>query len=160
MTNIWLEAFLGKIGKFLISFLSKSYYYIIPLVLIYGIFLALSSYNLKRIEKKVDLEIFNQSKVIMVKDPGINYVDLVEKINIPWEEIIKTYSFFPYISQESDLWVIKTSPFNARNIIMKSDKKIKIVLERNGIHNFREKPPLKRNLYLEYIHRVTRRKEE
>lgn len=160
MTNIWLEVFLGKIGKYIISFLSRSYQFIIPLVIAYGIFLAISSYNLKRIEKKVNLEILNQARVIIKKVPDINYVDLVDRIKIPWKKIIKTYSFFPYISQESDLWVTRTNLIDVRDIIMYSDKKIRLVLERNGINIFGEKPTIRKNLYTEYIHRITRRKGE
>ncbi len=158
MANVWLEIFLGKIGKYMMGFLSRYYYFIIPVVFAYGIFLAISSYNLKRIEKKVNLEILNQAKVIIKNTPGINYVDLVDRIKIPWEKIIKTYSFFPYISQESDLWISRTNILNVRDIIMHNDKKIKLVLERSGINNFREKPTIHRNLYTEYIHRITRRK--
>lgn len=160
MTNIWLEVFLGKIGKYIISFLSRSYQFIIPLVIAYGIFLAISSYNLKRIEKKVNLEILNQARVIIEKVPDINYVDLVDRIKIPWKKIIKTYSFFPYISQESDLWVTRTNLIDVRDIIMYSDKKIRLVLERNGINIFWKKPTIRKNLYTEYIHRITRRKGE
>jgi len=160
MTNVWLEVFLGKIGKYIISFLSRYYYFIIPFVLIYGIFLAISSYNLKRIEKKVNLEILNQAKGILEKVPDINYVDLVERIKIPWEKIIKDYSFFPYISHESDLWVTRANLVNIRDIIMYNDRKIKLVLERNGINNFREKSATRKNLYTEYIHRISRKKEQ
>lgn len=160
MTNIWLEVFLGKIGKYIISFLSRSYQFIIPFVIAYGIFLAISSYNLKRIEKKVNLEILNQARVIIKKVPDINYIDLVDRIKIPWKKIIKTYSFFPYISQESDLWVTRTNLIDVRDIIMHSDKKIQLVLERNGINIFGEKPTIQKNLYTEYIHRITRRKGE
>jgi hypothetical protein len=160
MTNVWLEVFLGKIGKYIISFLSRYYYFIIPFVLIYGIFLAISSYNLKRIEKKVNLEILNQAKGILKKVPDINYVDLVDRIKIPWEKIIKDYSFFPYISQESDLWITRANLVNIRDIIMQNDRKIKLVLERNGINNFREKSATRKNLYTEYIHRISRKKEQ
>jgi len=160
MTNVWLEVFLGKIGKYIISFLSRYYYFIIPFVLIYGIFLAISSYNLKRIEKKVNLEILNQAKGILEKVPDINYVDLVERIKIPWEKIIKDYSFFPYISHESDLWVTRANLVNIRDIIMYNDRKIKLVLERNGINNFQEKSATRKNLYTEYIHRISRKKEQ
>lgn len=160
MTNIWLEAFLGKTGKYIIIFLSRYYYFIIPVIIIYGIFLALSSYNLKRIEKKVNLEIFNQAKSIIEKNPGIIYMDLDDKIKIPWEKIIRDCSFFPYISREADLWVAKTNLFNVRNIIMHDDKKIKMVLERRGINNFREKSNIRKNLYMEYIHRITGKKED
>ncbi len=160
MTNIWLEAFLGKTGKYIISFLSRYYYFIIPVIIIYGIFLALSSYNLKRIEKKVNLEIFNQAKNIMGENPGISYTDLDDKIEIPWEKIIKTCSFFPYISRETDLWVARNNLINARNIIMHDNKKIKTVLERGGINNFQEKSNIRQNLYMEYIHRITGKKED
>jgi len=159
MSNVWLEIFLGKIGKYIMIFLSRYYYYIIPFVLIYGIFLAISSYNLKRIEKKVSLEILNQAKGILEKAPDIIYVDLVERIKIPWEKIIKNYSFFPYISQETDLWVTRANLINIRDIIMHNDRKIKLVLERNGINNFQEKSAIRKNLYTEYIHRISRKKE-
>lgn len=160
MTNIWLETFLGKIGKYLIFFLSRYYYYLIPLAIAYGVFLTLSSYNLKRIEKKVNTEIFKQAKDIIKKNPDINYIDLTDKINIPWEEIIKNSSFFPYISRQADLWVAKTNLFNVKNIIMHDDRKIRMVLERNGIDNFKKKSAIRKNLYLEYIHRVTGEKEK
>ncbi|NQT66003.1 MAG: hypothetical protein HQ569_00310 [Actinobacteria bacterium] len=160
MTNIWLEVFLGKIGKYIIIFLTRYGLIIIPFVLAYGIFLALSSYNLKRIEKKVNLEILNRARDIIRKVPDINYVDLVDRIKIPWKKIIKTYSFFPYISQESDLWVTRTNLIDVRDIIMHNDKKIKLVLERNGINIFGKKPAIRKNLYTEYIHRITGRKGE
>ena len=160
MTNIWLEVFLGKIGKYIIIFLTRYGLIIIPLVLAYGIFLALSSYNLKRIEKKVNLEILNRARDIIKKVPDINYVDLVDRIKIPWKKIIKTCSFFPYISQESDLWVTRTNLTDVRDIIMHNDKKIRLILERNGINIFGKKPAIRKNLYTEYIHRITGRKEK
>jgi len=158
MTTVSLEVFLGRMGKYIIDFIYRYYYFIIPLILAYAIFLAISSYNLKKIEKKVNLEILNQAKNIIRKVPDITYADLVERIEIPWEEIIKNYSFFPYISHESDLWISRTSILNVRDIIMHNDIKIKLVLERNGIYNFREKSAIHKNLYMEYIHRITRRK--
>ncbi len=160
MSNIWLETFLGKIGKYLVGFLSRYYYYIIPLVLVYGIFLALSSYNLKRIEKKADAGIAKRAKNILKENPDIIYIDLVDKINIPWDKIIEETSFFPYISRQSDLWVVKTNLSNVNNIIMHDDKKIRIVLERNGIGNFKEKSAVKKNLYMEYVHRLTGKEED
>lgn len=158
MTTVWLEVFLGKIGKYIINFIYSYYYFIIPPVFAYGVFLTISSYNLKRIEKKVNLEILNQAKNIIAKVPDISYADLVDRIEIPWEKMIKAHSFFPYISQESDFWVSRTNILNVRDIIMHNDMKIKLVLERNGIYNFRPKSVIHKNLYTEYIHRVTRRK--
>jgi hypothetical protein len=159
MANTWLEIFLGKIGTYIYIFFSRYYFYIIPLIMAYGIFIALSSYNFRRIEKRVDLEILNQSKKILKEVPDINYIDLVERIKIPWKKMVKTYSFFPYISQESGLWVKKTDPLIIRDTIMQDEKKIRLVLERNGIYNFREKSLGPRNLYTESIHRITRRKD-
>ncbi len=159
MANTWLEIFLGKIGTYIYIFFSRYYYYIIPLIMAYGIFMALSSYNFRRIEKRVDLEILNQSKKILKEVPDINYIDLVERIKILWKKMVKTYSFFPYISQESGLWVKKTDPLVIRDTIMQDEKKIRLVLERNGIYNFREKSLGPRNLYTESIHRITRRKD-
>ncbi len=160
MTNIWLETFLGKAGKYIINFLSGYYYYIIPVVLIYGFFLALSSYNLKRIERKVDSEIFKQAKDIIEKKPEINYTDLSGKIDIPWGRIVKESSFFPYISRQSDFWVVKTNVSNVKDIVVFESKKIRDVLERSGIDKFKQKSLIRKNLYLEYIHRVTGEKEE
>lgn len=159
MVNTWLEIFLGKIGKYIIIFFSRYYYFIIPFIIAYGIFIALSSYNFKRIEKRVDMEILNQSKKILEKDPDINYVDLVERIKIPWKRIVKTYSFLPFISQESSLWVRKINVVMVRDAVMQDEKKIRIVLERNGIYNFREKSLGPRNLYIESIHRINKRKD-
>ena len=160
MANIWLEIFLGKIGKYIVIFLTRYGLIIAPFVLAYGIFLAISSYNLKRIEKKVNSEISDQARGIIKKVPDINYIDLVDSIKIPWKKIIKTYSFFPYISQESDLWVIRTNLTDVRDIIMNNDKKIRLVLERNAINIFGEKPAIRKNLYTEYIHRAARRRDK
>lgn len=159
MVNTWLEIFLGKIGKYIIIFFSRYYYFIIPFVIAYGIFIALSSYNFKRIEKRVDMEILNQSKKILDEDPDINYVDLVERIKIPWKRIVKTYSFLPFISQESSLWVRRIDVTMVRDAVMQDEKKIRMVLERNGIYNFQEKSLGPRNLYTESIHRINKRKD-
>ncbi len=159
MANMWLEIFLGKVGKYIIIFLTRYYYFIIPFIIAYGIFMALSSYNFKRIEKIVDREILNQSKKILKEVPDINYVDLVDRIEIPWKKIVKTYSFLPYISLESGLWVRKIDAVLIRDTIMQDEKKIRLVLERNGIYNFQEKSIEPRNLYIENIHRITRRKD-
>ncbi|MEA2015133.1 MAG: hypothetical protein U9O59_00180 [Actinomycetota bacterium] len=155
MTNIWLETFLGKIGKYLIDFLSGYLYYIIPVVIIYGIFLALSSYNLKRIEKRADTGIIKSAKNILNANPDISYIELVSEIDIPWEKIISESSFFPYVSRQSDLWITRTNLSNIKSIVMHDDKKIRIVLERNNIGSFKERPAVKRNLYTEYARRLT-----
>lgn len=131
----------------------------VPVVLIYGIFLALSSYNLKRIEKRTGQEVFKQAKSILEETPKISYLDLADKIQIPWDEVIKSCSFFPYVSRETDLWVSRTNLFNVRKIIMLDDSRIKTILERKGIDNFREKSAIRKNLYLEQTHRVTGKRE-
>ena len=160
MTDIWLETFLGKTGKYILTFLSRYYYFIIPVVLIYGIFLTLSSYNLKRIEKEANSEVVKQAKNIIEKNPGISYLDIATKIEIPWEKIIENRSFFPYISGTADLWAVKTGVFNVKKIIMYDDEKIKLVLKRNGINNFSVKSGMQKNLYAEYTRRITDREEE
>ena len=157
MSEVWLNIFLGKIGKYIVNFLVNYYYYLIPAVAIYGIFLTISSYNLKRIDKKINFEIINQAKDIIGKNPDINYTSLKENINIPWKIIVKENSFFPFISQESDLWVKRTDPYNVRRIIMQNEEKIKLVLERNGIFITEKNKGIRKNLYLEYFHRITRR---
>ena len=114
MSNLWLETFLGKVGKYIIMFVNGDVKYfsniptiLILVMLVYGIFMALSSYNLKRIEKRVVREIVRQAKVIIGNNPDINYVNLISKIVIDWQKLIKKYSFFPLISQESGLWINK-----------------------------------------------------
>jgi hypothetical protein len=124
----------------------------------YGIFLAISSYNLKRIEKRVNREIVRQAKNFIKENPGTNYIDLIDKITIPWEEFIKRYSFFPYISEESDLWVSKISIINVRNIVMDNQAKIRLILERSGIHLHGDRPDVRENLYTEQMHRLTKKK--
>jgi len=155
MTNIWLETFLGKIGKYIASFLSGYLYYIIPVVLAYGIFLAISSYNLRRIEKKADIGIVKNAKDILNKNSGTSNIELVDRISIPWEKIIRESSFFPYVSRQSDLWVRKTNLSSVKDMVMHDDRRIRIVLERNGIVNFRGKSAVKKNLYMECSHRLT-----
>ena len=157
MYEVWLDIFLGKIGKYIINFLVSYYYYLIPVVALYGIFLTISSYNLKRIDKKVNLEIINQAKDIIRKNPDIIFLNLKENIDIPWENIVEKNSFFPFISQESDLWVSRTSPSNVHKIIMQNEEKIKLVLERSGTFIFKENKGVRKNLYLDNIHRITRR---
>ena len=157
MSEVWLDIFLGKIGKYIVNFLINYYYYLIPVIVLYGIFLTISSYNFKRIDKKINLEIINQAKDIIGKNPDINYTSLKENINIPWKIIVKKNSFFPFISQESDLWVSRTDPYNMRKIIMQDEEKIKLVLGRSGIFVTEENKGMRKNLYLEYIHRITRR---
>jgi hypothetical protein len=85
-------------------------------------------------------------------------VELVDHINISWDKIIRQSSFFPYISQESDLWVSRTSIENVRDTIMQNSEKIRLVLERNGLVLLTPQPDVKMNLYTEFIHRITRRK--
>jgi hypothetical protein len=154
----WVDVFLGDIGRYIIDFIANYYYFIIPPVIIYGIFLTISSFNLKRIERAVNNMIVKQSKDIMEKSRGISYVNLVEKIEIDWDRIIKEKSFFPYISQESDLWVSRVSRENVRDLIMNNDSKIRLVLERNCIYIIGQQPEIRKNLYMEFIHRLTRRK--
>jgi len=164
MSNLWLETFLGKVGKYIIIFVNGDvkYFSAIPAILIfitliYGIFLAIASYNLKRIEKRVVREIIRQAKVIIGYNPDINYVNLINEIVIDWQGLIKKYSFFPFISQESGLWVDKTSVVTIRENIMHDDRKIRLILERHGIAILDDKRQIRRNLYLEYIHRINKK---
>jgi hypothetical protein len=128
-----------------------------PLILAYGIFMTISSYNLKRMEKRVVVEIVNQARNIITGNPTINYVNLIDGIEINWEEILKKYSFFPFISQESGLWVNKSNVYNVRENIMHNERKIHLVLERHGIRLLEENQDTGKNLYLEYIHRITKK---
>ena len=157
MSRIWLDVFLGNIGRYIVDFIINYYYFIIPPIIAYGIFLTISSYNLKRIEKSVNYEIVRQARIIRAKYPEINYTELVGRIRIDWDKMMELKSFFPYISQESDLWVSKTTRENIRDIIMHNDAKIRLVLERNDIHLIGERPGVRKNLYTEFIHRVTRK---
>jgi hypothetical protein len=158
MFRTWVDIFLGNIGRYIIDFIANYYYFIIPPVIIYGIFLTISSFNFKRIERAVNNIIVKQSKAVIERNREISYVNLVEKIEIDWERIIKEKSFFPYISQESDLWVSRVSKENVRDLIMHNDFRIRLVLERSCIYIIGQQPEIKRNLYMEYIHRLTRRK--
>ncbi|MBU4450076.1 MAG: hypothetical protein L6305_07500 [Actinomycetia bacterium] len=164
MSNLWLETFLGKVGKYIIMFVNGDVKYfssiptmLILVTLIYGIFLAIASCNLKRIEKRVIREIIRQAKVIIDNNPGINYVNLINKIVIDWQELIKKYSFFPLISQESGLWVNKTNVVNVRDNIMHDDRKMHLILDRHGIALLEDRRQVRRNLYLEYIHRINKK---
>jgi hypothetical protein len=157
MSNLWLEIFLGKVGKYIISFIDSYYIYLVPLILAYGIFMTISSYNLKRMEKRVVVEIVNQARNIITGNPTINYVNLIDGIEINWKEILKKYSFFPFISQESGLWVNKSNVYNVRENIMHNERKIHLVLERHGIRLLEENQDTRKNLYLEYIHRITKK---
>jgi hypothetical protein len=164
MSNLWLETFLGKVGKYIIMFVNGDvrYFSSVPAILtvialIYGVFLAIASYNLKRIEKRVVREIIRQAKVIISNNPNIIYINLINGIAIDWLELIKIYSFFPLISQESGLWVSKTNVVNVRESIMHDDRKIHLILERHGIILSEDRRQIRRNLYLEYLHRINKK---
>ena len=149
MSEVWLKTFLGDIGKYIVIFLNNYYFYIVIIIIAYGIFMAISSFNLKRMEKKVYLEIINQSKEILKDNPHINYIDLVGSIKIDWENIIRKYSFFPCITQESSLWVSRTSVFNVRETIIKNERKIRLILERKGIILKEKNSGIRENLNLD-----------
>ncbi len=159
MSEVWLNAFLGKIGKYIVTFLVDYYYYFAPVIVVYGIFLTISSYNLKRIDKRVNLEIVNQAKNVIKEDPDINCIDFMEKLEIPWEDIVRDCSFFPFISQEIGLWVNRTNAYNARKTIMYDKEKIRLVLERSGLFVSERGSGMCKNLYLDYIHRITKREK-
>ncbi len=157
MSRVWLEAFLGKLGDYVIYYISRYYIYIIPVIILYGIFLAISSYNFKRIEKRIDSEIVSQAREILGENPEVSYVTLVEKMEIPWEDIVDDYSFFPFIAREADLWVRRAFPDNARKIILKNSSKIKAILKRSGIYLDDKKGGIRENFYLDLVHRITRK---
>jgi len=156
MANLWLDTFLGKVGKYIIQFIDSYYFYLVPAIIIYGIFLTISSYNLKRIERNVLSDIIRQAKLLLKENPKINYSDLIDKINIDWKAVIKKSSFFPYISTEAGFWVNRLNIFNVRENIMHDEKKIRVALERNGIFLEENRQQLRKNLYMEYFHRITR----
>jgi hypothetical protein len=157
MSGLWLEIFLGNVGKYIVLFIDNYYFYFVPVILVYGIFMTISSYNLKRMEKRVVAEIINQARTIINQSPSINFINLTDKINIDWEKIWGQYSFFPFISQESGLWVDRSNPINIRENIMHNDRKIHLVLERHGIKLQEDESGTRKNLYLEYIHRLTKK---
>lgn len=158
MYKTWIEIFLGRIGQYMIDFITSYYYFIIPFIIAYGIFLTLASYNLKRMEKHVNGIIIEQAREMMKEEDRISFIELVDRIQISWDKIIRNYSFLPYISQESDLWVCRTTGENVRNIIMRDNSRIRMVLERNGIFLLSREPEVRKNLYKEFIHRLTGRR--
>ncbi len=157
MSRLWLDLFLGKIGEYVLRAFSDYYIYFIPVVLIYGIFMAISSYNLKRMEKRINYEIINQAKFILRRNPDISFLSLVQNIVINWDDIIKLYSFFPYISNESELWVSRSISSNLKKIIIQDESRVRLILERNNIVIHEENRNIRNNLYLENVKRVFRR---
>ncbi len=157
MSNLWLDTFLGVIGRYIIIFIDKYYYFLVPPIFAYGIFITLASFNLKRIEKGTAKEIIRQAKEILKEKPNINYADLTTLIKIDWEKIIKKYSFWPLIAQESGLGVNRSSLANIRNRIMQNERKIHLTLERHGIVLLEERRMFGRNLYLESFHHIPKK---
>ncbi len=158
MSRIWVELFLGKIGKYVIDFFSRYYIWFIPLIILYGFFMALSSYNLRRMEKKIANDIIKQAKYLIRRNPEINFISLVENIVINWEEIVRSYSYFPFIANEFDLWVVRTSPKALRAFIFGDENKMRIILERNNIY-FKESPgSVRKNLYTDLTRRIFKRR--
>ena len=156
MSNLWLDTFLGVIGRYIIIFIDKYYYFLVPPVLLYGIFLTLSSYNLKRIEKAVAKEIISQSEEIIKEKPNINYTDLTTLIQIDWGKIREKYSFFPFIARESGLGVNRSSLANIRNRIMQNERKIHLILELHGIFLLEERRLVRRNLYIDSFRHISK----
>jgi hypothetical protein len=157
LSRLWLDLFLGKIGQYVLKAFSDYYIYFIPVVLLYGIFMAISAYNLKRMEKRINYEIIHQAKFILRRNPGISFLSLVQNIAINWDEVIKLYSFFPYISNESELWVSRSIPSNLKKIIIQDENRIRLILERNNIIINEDNKDIRNNLYLENVKRVFRR---
>jgi hypothetical protein len=157
MSKIWLELFLGKIGSYIINFFSRYYIWIIPFIFIYGIFMGLAAYNLRRIEKKVNFEIINQTRYLLRKNPRANYIGIVENIVLNWDDIIKLYSFFPYVANEFDLWVMKASTVKVRELIMGDENRIRLVLERQNIFFEGDRRGIRKNLYLDSTKKITRK---
>jgi hypothetical protein len=158
MTNLWLDTFLGVIGRYIIIFIDKYYYFLVPPILVYGIFVTLASFNLKRIEKGAAKEIIRQSKEILKEKPNINYADLTTLIQIDWVKIREKYSFWPFIAQESGLGVNRSSLANIRNRIMQNERKIHLTLERHGIVLlFEERRLVRRNLYLDSFQHISKK---
>jgi len=126
MQNIWLEVFLGKIGKYFILFIDRYYLYILPLIIIYGIFLTIASLNLKKIKRKICLDIINQVNQLKNLDSSLlnNSEQLIENIKVDWEKFIKLYSFFPYITSQNNLWVVRTNAYNVRESILPEKSEI------------------------------------
>ena len=158
MNKIWVELFLGKIGKYIIDFFSRYYLWFTPFIFAYGIFMTLASYNLRRMEKKVDYEVINQAKYLLKKNPEINFINLVEDIFIDWEERIRLYSFFPFLANDFDLWVIKTSPDAAKYLILEDENRIRLILERHNIFFQKENRYKSENLYVNHTRRIFKKK--
>ncbi len=133
MESIWLKVFLGKTGQVIIWFVDKYYLFLLPLVFIYGIFITLSSLNLKRIRKNVFLEIIIQAIDAIKSDFNISNLQILDKINIDWEKFINRYSFFPFITSSNNLWVCKINIINVREAILPDKNKIFEILEENGL---------------------------
>ena len=158
MSRIWVELFLGKIGKYLIDFFSKYYIWFVPVIILYGIFMALSSYNLRRMEKKISGDIAKQAKYLIRRNPEINFLGIVENIVIDWEEIVRSYSFFPFIANEFDLWVARTSSKTLRSFIFGDENKIRVILERKNIYFKELSGGVRKNLYADITKRIFKRK--
>ena len=74
-----------------------------------------------------------------------------------WDDIIKLYSFFPYVANEFDLWVIKINSFKVRELIMGDKNRIRLVLERQNIFFEGDKRGVRKNLYLDSTKKIIRK---
>lgn len=158
MSRIWIELFLGKAGKYIIDFFSKYYVWFIPLIILYGLFMTLSSYNLRRMEKKVTTDIVRQAKYLLRRNPEINFIGIVENLVIDWKEVVSSYSYFPFIANEFDLWVVRTSPKALRAFVLNDESKIQLILERKNIY-FKDLPEsTRKNLYADIAKRIFNRR--
>lgn len=133
MTSLWLDTFLGKIGRYIILFIDRYYLFILPFIMVYGIFLTIASLNLKRIERKVTLEIIKQARSKLQDNKRLSYANIIDDINIDWQDFINLYSFFPYVLSHQGLWVSRTNIFNVRENILTDKNKIREILIKNSL---------------------------
>jgi hypothetical protein len=133
MASIWLDTFLGLVGKYIVLFIDRYYIFVLPPVVLYGLFLTIASINLKRIEGRVFREVIRQGKILFEADRDFSNRQIMDIVKIDWNKFIKNYSFFPYISSHNSLWVSKTNMFNVREHILSEKTRIIRILEENGL---------------------------
>lgn len=109
----WLLSLSGDWGPLLLDFYSRNSAWINTIVVVYGAFLLLSWWNLRRMRDHLRADVMGQ----LEKRPG--EVDK-EALNIPWDEALRA-SRFPFIAAEWGFLPRRVSTDNLQALIPVDD---------------------------------------
>ena len=116
MIRAFIESMLGTWGVRVLNFYEANSLYINSVVVIYGMVIVLSWTNLVSIRKVLVYEMVMQMK----EHPKINRKSktkqVLQEINIPWEETISKVRF-PLVARQASLWPKRLNLENVQSLL-------------------------------------------